>query len=812
MSLVTASKLNKLWREDIDPLKSLLDDIEEETHQYVESEMNAHIILDRWGNPMPQRSKLVFTNQPGKDKSQAEITVIGALPFSGTMNVPRINNLIYNGSIQTPDINYNADILQISGDTSARNVGTYTVTFHIKNADDYTWSDGTIEDKIVEWKITKLQVQIPTVFGNFIYDGTPKTATISGWNEDFVSIRGLTATECGIHNVVCSLKESTNTEWTDGTIADKTCPWVIEKLGVQIPTVTSDLVYNGQSQSPTIDYHGNESLINLVGGGSGTDAGTYYAEFSLKDPDNYNWTDGTNGIQRVQWSIDKLGIPLVTTEGNLVYNGSGQSPTWVNYDSSKMDISTDPLSVTSAINAGIYTTIFVLKNNYKWTINRNHSVDAESDLVVEWVINKAPGFIQVNKNFVTIAEEYSTFIEVTNQSGNVSCETSNICELEIDEEDNNIIHISYLSIGQDSVTLTTSESNNYLSASIVIHVSSIIPKRMSLIIDKSSGTGTYTYADDAVGMSPGSSQWDTYFGYYPCVIKDGVEIGKVNPNDFTKYTNGTSIPQEVGYDVMICFPKKYISIIHNNANSVKVSILDLPIDDNESMYGDPFYFYSEEKDCVYIGAYLANLETINGKSCLGSRSGTNILSYDSTLNASRNNFSTRAVNKGSNYRILTYSLQTYIHIMQLIKYCGYSTSNGLSLSMMRLTSTNGSCDMYGLNHTITQPNDIEACVKFFGMEQLSDGTVLDDILVESYAGKVQQGSIHKVRAATLSFQQKGIGTMFNTRPAWLGLLSDNTTYLEPGNSNRLCSYSGIRMVRYQSSNYYSRLIYFPQST
>ena len=57
-------------------------------------------------------------------------------------------------------------------------------------------------------------------------------------------------------------------------------------------------------------------------------------------------------------------------------------------------------------------------------------------------------------------------------------------------------------------------------------------KKMTVNIDLSNSnpSTSITYADDAVGMTAGSSEWDEFLGHYPVLFKDGaeVEIGRAS--------------------------------------------------------------------------------------------------------------------------------------------------------------------------------------------------------------------------------------------------------------------------------------------
>lgn len=84
-------------------------------------------------------------------------------------------------------------------------------------------------------------------------------------------------------------------------------------------------------------------------------------------------------------------------------------------------------------------------------------------------------------------------------------------------------------------------------------------KTMSVILDLTNPDPTQwaSYADDAVGMTAGSDAWDDFFGHYPCILDNGVELGKLKRDNFAQYEDGTTAPiTTLGKDVMICFPRR----------------------------------------------------------------------------------------------------------------------------------------------------------------------------------------------------------------------------------------------------------------
>lgn len=60
------------------------------------------------------------------------------------------------GKTHTPSVpGYDPEVMEQSGDTSAANVGTYEITYSLKDPDSYQWEDGTTEPKTVTWKINR---------------------------------------------------------------------------------------------------------------------------------------------------------------------------------------------------------------------------------------------------------------------------------------------------------------------------------------------------------------------------------------------------------------------------------------------------------------------------------------------------------------------------------------------------------------------------------------------------------------------------------------------------------------------------------
>lgn len=216
-----------------------------------------------------------------------------------------------------------------------------------------------------------------------------------------------------------------------------------------------------------------------------------------------------------------------------------------------------------------------------------------------------------------------------------------------------------------------------------------------------------TYEGDAAGMTKGSTDWDTIFGYKPCIMKNGVVQGYLNPNNFTKYVNGSSAPiTDTNYDVMIEFPRMGLDI----STSGKVITIKLTDAKNDSNFQYLAHKRGNmQKDYFYLGAYSAT----GSSSKLGSNSG-----FAPLVSTSITNFINYAHNRGSGYEIMAFYQWTYIQCLYVMKYgnlnsqaaLGKGYISGSAAQTTGATNTQGMC--YG------NPNNGTDRMKLFGLEDL----------------------------------------------------------------------------------------------
>ena len=259
-----------------------------------------------------------------------------------------------------------------------------------------------------------------------------------------------------------------------------------------------------------------------------------------------------------------------------------------------------------------------------------------------------------------------------------------------------------------STTLTVSYTENGVTKTTSTTLT-INYNKYTVKIDTSNSnpSSCCTYADDAAGMTKGSSAWDDIFGYKPCVMYNGSVQGYLNPSNFAYYTSGSSAPiTTVGYDVMIEFPRRGLNI-STSGNIITITLTDNP---NDSSFG--YYAHkrgSTSKNYFYYGAYAAYISrskvySSSDKTPTRSTTLTNFISY--------------AQSRGSGYEIIGFYQWTYILALYVLKYGNLNSQAALGQGYTGGSSaqTTGVCNTKGMNYGNTSSSTDR--VKLFGIEDM----------------------------------------------------------------------------------------------
>jgi hypothetical protein len=235
-------------------------------------------------------------------------------------------------------------------------------------------------------------------------------------------------------------------------------------------------------------------------------------------------------------------------------------------------------------------------------------------------------------------------------------------------------------------------------------------KIMTVEIDLSNSNPSTccTYTDDAVDMIPKSLEWDEFFGHYPCLFKDGEEVGKLNPNNFAQFEDETTADITSGDagDVMIAFPRRGLKI-NIVDNTLIVSMTDDP--DNPDF---KYYAHSrgeERRNKFYLGAYKgcvlsSKLRSLSGK----------LPAWEYAIDF----FRKKAQFNGVGYEQSGFYQLVFRQAMYLLKYKNLDSQNSVGSGFTNWTisdipSKTGTTNSFGMDYGET---DAIKHVKLFGIE------------------------------------------------------------------------------------------------
>ena len=169
----------------------------------------------------------------------------------------------------------------------------------------------------------------------------------------------------------------------------KTVYFKIMPTTLSIP-VGKTLTYNGTTQTGV-----SVGTLLTVTGNTGVGAGTYTATVSLKDKQNYTWTDGTTANKTVTWKILPLSAGTVTaslTKTSFVYDGTVQRPSVfaVKYGSTYAPSYTLTYP-TDCTNVGSHKVIVKLSGNYSGSVTKTFTIKPKATYITS-LTSISPGF------------------------------------------------------------------------------------------------------------------------------------------------------------------------------------------------------------------------------------------------------------------------------------------------------------------------------------------------------------------------------------------------------------------------------------
>ena len=363
-------------------------------------------------------------------------------------------------------------------------------------------------------------------------------------------------------------------------------------------------------------------------------------------------------------------------------------------------------------------------------------------------ISVQPGNAQVSIHFADPADSVWAGTKVVMKAGSTP----------LDETDGTLILDNTVS-GQYSTTpfVQTGLTNNtryYFSffpynaqGAINYSINNVVSARpvgirvMTAVIDlgNSNPATSVAYADDAVGMDPGSLDWDEFFGHYPVLFNNGVEVGKLNPNNFAQFADGSpaDITSGTAGDVMIAFPRRGLKIT-TVGDMLTISMTDGP--DNAAFEYMAHSRDTARKEKFYLGAYKGNVISSRLRSLSGKTP-----TVEQPIATSR----TRAQANGTGYEQSGFYQLTFRQAMYILKYRNLNSQTvvGRGYTSGQAAQATGATNANGMDYGSASAT---ARMKLFGIEDFWGN-------VHEWIDGLVTDSARNILTATTGFNNNGSG-------------------------------------------------------
>lgn len=178
---------------------------------------------------------------------------------------------------------------------------------------------------------------------------------------------------------------------------------------------------------------------------------------------------------------------------------------------------------------------------------------------------------------------------------------------------------------------------------------------------KSDPSQMVTYWSD-VPFSVWSSDWDDFFGYYPCLLDTSwQETALLDTMDYSKDKDWNSVNITSGDNVMVCFPRLWIKM-SKSGNIITMQLTNDP--NNQNFTYLAHQRGTTDKDKFYYWAYKAYNDSNVLKSWSGKSPAVNISNNDSRSYAQAN---------WTGYEMSAFFQRTFIQVLYIFKYANLNS-------------------------------------------------------------------------------------------------------------------------------------------
>ena len=365
------------------------------------------------------------------DGSSEDKTLTFVISTEG-VEVPDWSNLSnayeYQTSFKTTPINLKpknytniVEDVVISGSIEVSKPGTYTITISLEDSENQNWNDGSKDPKEFTVVINSHVVAHPTFNSTLTYNGKEQSYLPSNWSSisGDCSISGNKQTNAGTYEYKISLNDKDGFIWDDTkNNSDKSGKWTINKAKVAIPTKPNiTYTYNGNTQTWEPTNWSSISNYCNISGNKQTNAGTYHPIVSLKDTNNYIWSDNTSEDMKFNWIINRFthsAAILEPNETDLTKSSDGHytmTYNLTNHPKVKVTSANGTTVLTEGTDYDVtYPTSYnASETEYQYTIVMKGNYTGTYNLYLK--VNKAAGYF-INKPSISGDLKYGETISV----------------------------------------------------------------------------------------------------------------------------------------------------------------------------------------------------------------------------------------------------------------------------------------------------------------------------------------------------------------------------------------------------------------
>ena len=255
---------------------------------------------------------VVTVTAPESDNYLSSKLTVNVTVGKMALTVPTVSDKVYTGSPINVEVNSN-DRYSVSGDTTATEVGEYTVTFTLVDSDNYEWLGSETSVSVsraykIGTALNSWVVEPENVTA--VYNGKPVTLSAEALHGTVTIVYTLggevvdSPVCAGVYNVTITAVADNYSE----LVAHRTV--TITKAGVTAPTPEA-LTYNGYEQFITITDKNLGVLYTVLSSTVGTKATeSATVTLALVDSANYKWDTTNDATVTLSVTIGKANAAL----------------------------------------------------------------------------------------------------------------------------------------------------------------------------------------------------------------------------------------------------------------------------------------------------------------------------------------------------------------------------------------------------------------------------------------------------------------------------------------------------------------------